>query len=103
MNITIPTEVQDHIQQRMGNTAEIRMMCACRIWLEWKGKWTYANLQGGLALAQDPHIINSNLLNKDDSMNGSMNNQHVFYLFDMKTFDVTFRLYLYRNFSTFYK
>lgn len=105
MNITIPFEVQEHIQQRMGGAAEIRLMAACRIWVERKGKWSYCNLQGGLALAFDPNIISvNNSMNRDDSMViGSGQGCHVFYLFDMKTFDVTFRLYLYRNFHSFYK
>lgn len=91
MNLTISKEIQEHVQQRMGESSEIILMVACRIWFYSNDTWVYSELEGGLSLAKDHNI------GEDETGND------VFYLFDLNTFDVTFRLYLYRNFYSFYK
>ncbi|EAR83022.1 WH1 domain protein, putative (macronuclear) [Tetrahymena thermophila SB210] len=91
MNLSVSRDIFDHIKQRMGQQIEIRFIAACRIWFFSNNRWSFSNLQGGLALGLDKSI-------SDELKEG----RDVFYMFDLNTFDVTFRLYLYKFFHEFY-
>lgn len=94
MNKSISREIQEHIQQRMSQSADILFVTACRVWFFSNHSWSYANIEGALALGSEYF---------EQPQDQNKKGRDVFYIFDLQTYDVTFRLYLYRNFHVFYK